>query len=94
MSKGKTEVNLRSGRYAILMTQKRWKISLVFYVILGTAAYTYLLFNSMENHQHWGTLILPIAIIGLLFVFFPLTEAWFYGPWQGKNQRYERHIKG
>ena len=92
--KANESVNLKSGKYALLMKHKKWRVSLGFYVVLILAIFTYIVYSTLVSQRSWTYVALPIIGVGLVFLLFPLTEEWFYGPWQGKNQRYERHIRG
>ena len=41
----------------------------------------------------WHIVILPLCMLGLPIIFYPLVEHWVYRPWQAKAQKYERHYR-
>ena len=64
-----------------------------FNVIFATvfAITTFIIAGNITLEAHWGQLIIPIVLINLPVILFPLVQNWSYEPWQAKAQKYETH---
>ena len=51
------------------------------------------IFSSLVLNTSWTNLIIPILLLNLPIIFFPLIEHWTYKPWQAKARKYEIHYE-
>lgn len=85
--------NDRSKYYSRLVVYKGRKYSLAFAIGIVFSIFSVLIFENLLAERGWTVLIVPVLILGLLFVLHPATEEWDYEPWQSSPQQYERHFR-
>ncbi|MEZ4741189.1 MAG: hypothetical protein R3B45_01880 [Bdellovibrionota bacterium] len=80
------------NKYAYMIVDKSKRFFLGVVVLIFFFIFTMLIFENEVHSRHWGTVALPICLMGLLFIFIPNINKWIYEPWQSRNRQYERHF--
>ena len=70
------------------------QVALGLIIIVAIASFGNYVQEGLEAGDSWLTILFPLCIISLLFVFFPQTEQWEYKPWQSKAQKVEQQSSG
>ncbi len=78
--------------YSRVLVSKGTRFTVVVAVFGSMVAVAYLLAQTMANHASWGTVGVPIGLIGLGLIAIPLIEDWEYRPWQNAPMRYEHNV--
>jgi hypothetical protein len=76
--------------YSAILVNRRSQASLIFFCLIGTGFFAFLVFRNIANNGNWLHLVFPITAIGLLYNLFPSTETWLYKAWQSCPEKREQ----
>ncbi len=77
--------------YSYLIRNKTMQYGFNLLFLSVYAGLVLFIFSSLVLETSWTNLIIPVLLLNLPIIFFPLIEHWNYEPWQAKARQYETH---
>ena len=75
--------------HSCIIRSKSKAIGLITLFIPIYLATVILIFNASRIESSWQSLVVPIGILLIPIIAFPLIDRWKYSPWQARAQKYE-----
>jgi hypothetical protein len=75
--------------YSRILIYTARRVSFLFLTVCLFLVFVALLWEHNFHERSWLLAVLPITLIAIPVIFFPLTEEWDYKPWQAKPVKYE-----